>query len=239
MTNLGTYVILKLEARQREIITLTGTSGTANVAAVGGVTKLATFTTDLTTSAKNFVASHAAAYLAAGVVVTNSGAKLVFEPTLLNVAITAPTIANASGTLSGTVAHVNPNNGKLFMIGETSSSFKSAQTMVEISNKLSPLYAKFKGARINQTANVTSLASTDTATTEYGHEIALACQNQNVPVDFLITEYDANGAVVSGALNISGTTCLSNVSEDIADNSKLTFTLDLQITDATIVGINA
>ena len=238
MTNVGTLVWLKLEARQREIVTLTGTSGTANVGAVGGLTKLATFTTDLTTSATNFVTSHAAAYLAVGVVVTCSGAKLCFKPTLLNTAITAPTITNASGNLAGTVAHVNANNGVLQCIGETSTSLKSAQTMIEVSSKINQKKASFKAGRITRTLSVSSIASTDTATTEYGHEDALAAQVQLVPIDFTLTEYDVNGAVVQGAIIISGSTLLSNVALENPDNDKTTFSLDLQISDTMTVDVN-
>jgi hypothetical protein len=239
MTNIGTLVLLRLEARQREIITLTGTAGTANVTAVGGLTKLATFATDLSTTAKNFVTTHAAAYLAVGVVVTCSGVKLCFKPTLLSVAITAPVITNVTSNLAGTVAHVNANNGTLNLMGETSTSLKSAQTMIKTSNKLNQNNASFKAGRVARTVSVSSIASTDTATTEYGHEDALAVQDQLVPVDFSITEYDSAGVLVPGAIIISGTTLLSNVSIENPDNDKTTFSLDLQITDDNLIGINA
>jgi uncharacterized protein YfiM (DUF2279 family) len=65
----------KLPATQ---ITLTGTGGTANIT-IAGVNYLATFNTDLTTTASDFVTSHAAAILAAtGQVVTSSGAVISF-----------------------------------------------------------------------------------------------------------------------------------------------------------------
>lgn len=239
MTNIGTLVLLRLEARQREIITLTGTAGTANVTAVGGLTKLATFATDLTTTAKNFVTSHAAAYLAVNIIVTCSGAKLCFKPTLLSVAITAPVITNVTSNLAGTVAHVNANNGTLNMMGETSTSLKSAQIMIETSNKLSLNKAKFKPGRVTRTVSVSSIASTDTATTEYGHEDALAAQAQLVPVDVLITEYDSVGVAVVGAIYISGTALISNVSEENPDNDKITFSLDLQLSDDVTIDVNA
>jgi hypothetical protein len=203
------------------------------------LTKLATFTTDLTTSAANFVTSHAAAYLAVGVIVTCSGAQLCFKPTLLNTAITAPTITNASGNLAGTVAHVNANNGVLQCIGETSTSLKSAQTMIEVSSKKTQNNASFKAGRVTRTLSVSSIASTDTATTEYGHEDALQAQVQLVPVDFTLTEYDDQGVVAPGAIIISGSTLVSNVSLDNPDNDKTTFSLDLQISDEMTVDLNA
>jgi hypothetical protein len=83
-------------------ITLTGTSGTANVN-IGGVNYLATFATDLDTTATNFVTAHAAAILAAtGATVTAGTASLV---------VVAPydsfpslEINNVTTNLAGTIA---------------------------------------------------------------------------------------------------------------------------------------
>lgn len=95
--------------KQKETVTLTGTSGTATIAAAGGLTKTATFATDLTTTAANFVTAFAADYLAQGIVVTSSVADLIFEAQTAGVPFTAPTITNATGDLSGTVAHTTAN----------------------------------------------------------------------------------------------------------------------------------
>lgn len=54
-------------------VILTGTSGTANVT-VGGVTRLATFNTNLNTTAADFVTAHTAAYDAAGITLSSSTA---------------------------------------------------------------------------------------------------------------------------------------------------------------------
>lgn len=93
-----------LTGNSSRAVTLTGTSGTA-VITVGGTNYLATFTTNLTTSAANFLTSHAAALLARGITVTADTGVLTF------VAATAifPTIArtNLSGDLSATIAAVS------------------------------------------------------------------------------------------------------------------------------------
>ena len=94
--------------KQVNKITLTGTSGTANVGAAGGLTKLATFNATLTTTASDFVTAHAAAYLAVGIVVTSSGAVLIFTGQYEGTGFIIPTITNASGNLAGTVAYTNP-----------------------------------------------------------------------------------------------------------------------------------
>ena len=95
-------------------ITLTGTTGTANITA-GGLTKLATFatggSTDLTQTAADFVTSWAAAYLAIGLTVTSAAAVITFAVTSSDQKDKAnfykvPTIANVTTDLSGTVVNV-------------------------------------------------------------------------------------------------------------------------------------
>lgn len=95
---------------QVDTLTLTGSSGTANVGTAGGLTKLATFDTDLATTAANFVTAHAAAYAAVGITVTNDGDSLVFTAAVAGTAFANPTIANASGDLDGTVANTTQND---------------------------------------------------------------------------------------------------------------------------------
>jgi hypothetical protein len=237
-TTIGTLVMLRLEARQREIITLSGGSGTATVSGVGGISKLATFATDLATTAKNFVTTHAAAYLAANIIVTASGGKLVFKPKLINTVMVSPLIGNASGDLAGTVVQVCAANSTINLIGELSTSLKSAATMIEISSKLTGNQSKFKPGRINQSLSVSSIASTDTGTSEYGYDDALQAQDQQVPIVFVVTEYDSEGDPVADAINIAGTTLISNVSIDEPDNDKSTFSLNLQINDDISVTVN-
>jgi len=84
-------------------LTLTGTSGTANVA-VAGVNYLATFNTDLTTTASDFVTEHGATLLALGYTVTSNLAVLTFSA--LTASFPTITITNATGNLAGTLGTV-------------------------------------------------------------------------------------------------------------------------------------
>ena len=85
-----------------QAVTLTGTSGTANIT-IDSVDYLATFDTDLTTTADNFVTTHAADILAAhGLTVTAAAGVLTF--TGLTEGFEAPSVDNVSGDLDGTVA---------------------------------------------------------------------------------------------------------------------------------------
>jgi hypothetical protein len=111
-STLGTYddSYLTFEVTQVDTLTLTGTSGTAVVGAAGGLSKTATFNSDLTTTASDFVTANAAAYLAEGIVLTSSTADLIFTSSTASATFTSPTIANATGDLAGSVAHTALNN---------------------------------------------------------------------------------------------------------------------------------
>ncbi|MFH1194082.1 MAG: hypothetical protein V1720_00135 [bacterium] len=85
-------------------ITLSGTSGTATILN-NGITKTATWHTSLTITASDFVTANTPAYLAAGTVITSSGAILTFTALTPGTGFTgATTITAATGTLAGTVA---------------------------------------------------------------------------------------------------------------------------------------
>ena len=83
---------------QIDTVTLTGTSGTANVLC-DAVTKLATFFNSLTETAAGFVAMYAADYLPGGVVVTSSGANIILTSNV-------PGTAFAGGTTINNVANL-------------------------------------------------------------------------------------------------------------------------------------
>lgn len=130
--------------------------------------------------------------------------------------------------------------GTILLVGESSTSFKSAQTMIETSNKSLGNVARFKPGRITQTMSVSSLASTDPSASTYGFKAALDAQVAGTEVAFVLTEYGAaNGTTAAaGAIKLSGNCLLSNVSVEFPDNDKITFSLDMQITDGTAVGTN-
>jgi len=100
--------VAKLDKRQIRTITLTGTSGTANVT-VGGTDFLATFNTDLGTTASDFITSHAADILAQQeVVVTANGDDLILTADIADLLFTLA-ITNVSGDLAGTIVNTQEN----------------------------------------------------------------------------------------------------------------------------------
>lgn len=96
--------------KQVDTTTLTGTAGTANIT-VNGKAYLATFATDLTTTAANFVTSHAATIAARehGIVVTSSGADVIFTAGVEGRPQTISNAVNVSGNLAGTTAATTAN----------------------------------------------------------------------------------------------------------------------------------
>jgi len=101
---------LCLAVAQVETLTLTGTDGTADISAAGGLTRTATFASDLGTTAGNFVTANAAAYLVEHIVLTSSGADLIFTAEVPGTAFVPPVIENATLSLDGTVDPTTPNN---------------------------------------------------------------------------------------------------------------------------------
>ncbi len=86
---------------QLETLTLSGTSGTAVISDAGGLSKLLTFDTDLTTTASNFVTANAAEYLTKDIILTSDSTNLIFKSSITNQFFTKPKITNTSGDLSG------------------------------------------------------------------------------------------------------------------------------------------
>ncbi len=91
-------------ANSAQTVTLTGTSGTANIT-IAGTNYLATFATSLTQTATNFVTTHAAAILTAtGATVTSAGAVITITDATTGFPTVA--IANVTTNLAGTVGAV-------------------------------------------------------------------------------------------------------------------------------------
>ncbi len=86
-------------------MTLTGSSGTGTIA-MAGVSATATFDTDLSTTASNFVTANAAAFLAAGITLTSNAAVLIFTTSDTTKYKAPPTFTNLTLTLAGSVATV-------------------------------------------------------------------------------------------------------------------------------------
>lgn len=84
-------------------ITLTGTSGTANIV-IDGVNYLATFASDLTTTAANFDTANSTALTALGIEVTNASGVLTIVAPVDSFPVIS--VANVSGNLAGTLGTV-------------------------------------------------------------------------------------------------------------------------------------
>lgn len=93
--------------KHKQTVTLTGTSGTANVQ-IDGVNYLATFATNLNTTHANFVALHAAALALRGLALTGT-TTIIVEAMYEGQPVKVITVTNASGDLAGSAAQTTAN----------------------------------------------------------------------------------------------------------------------------------
>jgi hypothetical protein len=92
-----------------DTVTLSGTTGTADMTTVGGLTKEITFVEDLETTASNFVTDYAADYLAVKIIVTSDGADIIFTSQYAGYNFSSPVVNNASDDLAGVVVNTTAN----------------------------------------------------------------------------------------------------------------------------------
>lgn len=96
--------------KHKRTVTVSGTSGTCNIA-INGTNYLATFATSTTVTAANFVTAHAATILAryGACVVTSSTNTIIVESGVPGLAITVTASAAVTGDLTGSVANTTAN----------------------------------------------------------------------------------------------------------------------------------
>lgn len=105
---LNSKTLVQTPEKKIATVTLIGSSGSANITC-GGVEKLATFNTSKTQTALDFKISWASAYLAAGIVLTNSGDNIIFTANVAGVDFTSPIILTVAEDLTGSVVITHPN----------------------------------------------------------------------------------------------------------------------------------
>ena len=133
--------------KQVDTVTVTGASGTATIAAAGGLSKVVTFTSTLTISCTNFVASWAADYLAVGLVITADGETVVFTAAELGLEFVHPTIDPLTGDLDGSVANTTPG-ASVLQFGTKRSHIVTNRVAVTVANVSGDLSATLTGTFI-------------------------------------------------------------------------------------------
>jgi hypothetical protein len=138
----------------------------------------------------------------------------------------------------GTVVLITIGGNEL--VGELSTSLATAINLIEVSSKASGRASNFEYGRVADTVSVSSIATTDgTATTETWvslHDAAVA----GTKVAIVITEYDEpGGTAVVGADNIAGNALIGNITEDIPDNDRMTYSCDLTFDGVIVKTVNA
>jgi len=126
------------------------------------------------------------------------------------------------------------------LVGELSSSLATAVNLIEVSSKASGRASNFEYGRIADTLSISSIATTDGTATEETWKILHDAIVAGTKVAVVITEYDApGGTAVIGAVNIAGSALIGNLTEDIPDNDRMTYSCDLTFDGAITKTVNA
>jgi len=96
----STVTLADSGTESQSVVTLTGTSGTANID-IEGVNYLVTFNTDLATTALDFDIAHSAALALLGISIEVNGADIIVQGANA-VLLQKPSVANVSGDVAGT-----------------------------------------------------------------------------------------------------------------------------------------
>lgn len=99
---------ITIPVKQKNTVTLSGTEGSVNISIPNIVNRTIAFTVDLTTTAAAFVTDYAADFLPL-VVVTSSGADIIFEAATAGVPFSLPVVTNTITDLTGTVVVTTAN----------------------------------------------------------------------------------------------------------------------------------
>ena len=125
------------------------------------------------------------------------------------------------------------------LIGEVSGNLAAACNVIDVSSKASGNETNVEYGRVSETGSFSSIASTDPVGTEYGYSEAKAAMYAKTKVACEITEYDSGGSEVAGALKVTGSAVISNVSWDIPDDDRMTFSIDVSFDGKTTDTTNA
>ena len=102
-----------LTVAQTDIITLTGTDGTAVLIGCGIAPKVLTFNFDLETTAADFVTAYAADYAAVGVIVTSLAEVIGFVADTIGVPFDHPDVFPSTGDLDGIITEIQGTGEKV------------------------------------------------------------------------------------------------------------------------------
>lgn len=178
-----------LPQTQISTTTLTGTSGTANIT-VNGTAYLATFDTDLSTTAANFVTAHSTALLAAGITVTSGTGTIIFTGDNIGTSFTIGAAVNATGNLAGTTAATQIHKIKPYEFAITSLPITNDTTMAEVLSKYRSTIVDTIANKIN--ADIKTLTdATKNPEFEYFnivHSIGIVSDGFNTPYLSVITK---------------------------------------------------
>jgi len=123
--------------------------------------------------------------------------------------------------------------GSAFLVGEVSASINLTAGIIDVSSKASGRVTNREYGRVAESISLSSLASTDAALTTQNFEDLRAAAIAGTKLAFELTDYGSGGTVaVVGAHKITGNALVSDVTWDVPDNDRMTFSATLQIDGA-------
>jgi hypothetical protein len=116
----------------------------------------------------------------------------------------------------------------------------SSVNVINVSSKASKRATNVEYGRIEETLSVSSIGTTDgsatTATWDTLHDAIVAGTKPAIE----ITEYDADGTTkTTGAVNIAGSAVISNLTQDLPDDDRITYSVDMTFDGAVTKTVNA
>lgn len=111
-----TLVAQAMHSQQVDTLTLSGASGTGKITGPGMIEGAVTFNTSLTQTATDYVTAYADAYLAKGIILTSSGADLIFTALVPGNGFTSPSFTNLTGDLAGSVVNTVENKPQIHVL---------------------------------------------------------------------------------------------------------------------------
>jgi len=141
-------------------------------------------------------------------------------------------------TKIGTCVKITIDSDEL--VGELTNSLASSVNVINVSSKASKRATNVEYGRIEETLSVSSIGTTDgtatTATWKILHDAIVAATKVAVE----ITEYDSDGTTkTSGAVNIAGNAVISNLTQDLPDDDRITYSVDMTFDGAITLTTNA
>ena len=136
-----------------------------------------------------------------------------------------------AGIIVGTTVKVQI--GAAFLVGEVSASVGLTAGVIDVSSKASGRATNREYGRVAEQFTISSLASSDSALTTQNFQDLRSAAIAGTKLAVVITDFGSGTSPVSGAEKVAGNALVSDVTWDIPDNDRMTFSATFQFDGAT------